>query len=71
MRTHLHTVKRHIHHPCGILLVVRGARVFHADAVVEVRADEKPEGVPVLDESFHIGEAVKVDERFACVGIVK
>ena len=58
-RTDLHTIKPSVEHPFHVLRVVRWAPSrLHADAVVEVGPNFKPERVALVNESPHVLEPV-------------
>jgi hypothetical protein len=58
-RTDLHTIKPSVEHPLHVLCVVRWAPSrLHADAVVEVGPNFKPERVALVNESLHVLEPV-------------
>mmetsp|Transcript_70284 Transcript_70284/g.201393 ORF Transcript_70284/g.201393 Transcript_70284/m.201393 type:complete len:281 (-) Transcript_70284:83-925(-) len=61
----LDTVEAHGEEPSDVLLVVGRGLVLHADAGIQIASNLQTQGVPVLDQAVHVGEAMQVDHRQA------
>mmetsp|Transcript_156477 Transcript_156477/g.502105 ORF Transcript_156477/g.502105 Transcript_156477/m.502105 type:complete len:258 (+) Transcript_156477:774-1547(+) len=61
----LDTVETHGEEPSDVLLVVGRGLVLHADAGIQIASNLQAQGMPVLDQAVHVGEAMQVDHRQA------